>query len=139
MMKKNFSMAVVCCLALCACAFTSCKTDVTGDQIYTIGVSESTSTGSYESYKASGAEKKICDAVAEIASPLGDDGTTYTLNGARKKMDSKVKSAVNKAMDEIEADSNYCALFDISECTVEVKRLGDGGEVVLSRKFKDKQ
>lgn len=138
-MKKKFSMAVVCCLALCAYVFTSCNSDVTGDQIYTIGVSESTSPGSYGSYKASGAEKKICDAVGEIASTFGDDGTTYKLNGKRKKMDKKIQSAVNKAMDEIEADSNYCALFDISECTVEVKRLGDGGEVVLSRKFKDKE
>ena len=138
-MKKKISMAVVCCLALCAYVLTSCNSDVTGDQIYTIGVSESTSTGSYMSYKASGAEKKICDAVGEIASPVGDDGTTYTLNGKRKKMDKKIQSAVNKAMDEIEADSSYCALFDISACTVEVKRLGDGGEVVLSRKFKDKE
>ncbi len=138
-MKKIFSMAAVCCVVLCACVFTSCDSDVTGNQVYTIGVSESTSTGSYTSYKVSGAEKKICDAVGEIASPVGDDGKTYSLNGKRKKMDKKIKSAVNKAMDEIEADSNYCALFDISECTVEVKRLGDGGEVVLSRKFKDKE
>lgn len=137
MMKKIFSMTAVCCMVLCACVFTSCDKDVTGDQAYSIGVSES-SKGSYMSYKLSGAEAKICDAVAKIASPLSDDGTTYVLNGKRKKMDEKVKNAVNAAMDEIEADSTYCSFFDISQVTVEVKRINDD-EVVLSRKFKDKK
>ncbi len=138
-MKKLFSGVAVCCLAMMSFVFTGCETDVTGDQVYSIGVSDDTSTGAYSSYKFSGAEKHICDAMEAISTPLDVSSPTYKLNGARKKMDKKVKAAVNQAMDEINNDSTYWGLFDISETTVEVTRIsGDGKEVVLSRKFEKK-
>ncbi len=138
-MKKVFSMVAVCCLAMMSFVFTGCETDVMGDQVYYIGTSDDTSTGSYTSYKFSGAEKHICDAMEAISTPLDTSSPTYKLNGARKKMDKKVKAAVNQAMDEINNDSTYWGLFDISETTVEVTRIsGDGKEVVLSRKFEKK-
>ena len=132
-------MVAICCLAMMSFVLTGCETDVTGDQVYYIGTSDDTSSGSYMSYKASGAEAKICAAMEAISTPLDTSSPTYKLNGARKKMDKKVKAVVNQAMDEINNDSTYWGIFDISETTVEVTRIsGDGKEVVLSRKFEKK-
>lgn len=130
-------MVAICCLAMVSFVLTGCETDVTGDQVYYIGVSD-TSTASYMSYKASGAEDHICKAMEAISTRVDAGNTAYLLNGARKKMDKKVQAAVNQAIDEIDNDSTYWKIFDISEVTVEVTRIGDNKDVVLSRKFEKK-
>ncbi len=135
-MKKTLFMAAMCCLSMIA--FTGCNNnDVTGDQMYDLGVSEETSTASYMSYKASGAEDKICTALINAGAQQQSGSTTFIINGSRKKMNKKMAAAVNKAMDEFEAQSNYGSLYDLSETTVVLKQVSsENSNVVVSRTFK---
>lgn len=134
-MKKTLFIAAMCCLSMIA--FTGCETDVTGDQMYELGVSEETSTASYMSYKASGAEDKICTALTNAGAQQQSGSTTFIINGARKQMNKKMAAAVNKAMDEFEAESNYGSLYDLSETTVVLKQVSsENSDVVVSRTFK---
>jgi len=139
-MKKVFSMVAICCLAMMSFVFTGCETDVMGDQVYSLSTDEGDATGTYMSYKFCGAEDKICTEIETVAERMDLSSNTFKANGARKKVDKKVKAAVNKAMDAIEADSTYCQTFVISGLTVKLTRIsGDGQEVVFSRTFKEKE
>lgn len=138
-MKKVFSMVAICCLTMLSFVLTGCETDVMGDQMYSLETDEGSAEGTYMSYKLCGAEAKICEEIEKVAPRMDVGSNTFMANGARKKIDKKVKAAANTAMDAIEADSNYCKTIVISGLTVKLIRIsGDGKEEVFSRTFKEK-
>ncbi len=140
-MKKVFSVVAICCLVVTAAVvFTGCAVDVTGDQVYSLDTDEGDSEGTYMSYKLSGTEDKICTELLTVSERMDVSHPTFKANGSRKSIDKKMKAAVNKAMDAVEADSTYCKPLDFSGLTVKLTRIsGDGQEEVFSRTFKARE
>lgn len=138
-MKRFAKWALMCCaIVICSLVMVSCGETVTGDFMYDVTVSESTSTGSYMSYKTY-AESHILEAIKATGAIQTESNATYfLLNGDRNSCDKKVKAAVEKAMNEVEAWEDYdTTAFIIDEVTVVVER-SNGGEkdIIFSRKFK---
>lgn len=133
-MKKVFkSMIMVALATVLSMVVFSCS-ETTGDVLYDITVSDDTSTGSYMSYKASGAEAIILTECEKVGILTDKENTYILVKGVNEKDgDKAIKAAVNKGMDAVEAADNYNKLFDLSETTVVIKR---GESVVFSRTFK---
>lgn len=132
-MKKIFnSMVMVALVAILSVTFPSCE-ETSGDFLYDVTTSADTSTGSYMSYKASGAEATIIAEVAKVGTQTSQEDTYFILNGKEDKCDKAIKAAVDKGMNTVEASDSYNKLFDLSETTVVITKKG---EVIYSRKFK---
>lgn len=133
-MKKIFKMAVMCCLAMVVLTFTACEGENVGQYMYEVTVSDDTSTGSYNSFKAY-AESTVLAAVKETGAFNPTENQYYfVIEGSRKACDKKIVAAVNQGMDKVEAFDDYdSTVFVIDEVTLVVKC---DGEILLSRKFK---
>lgn len=111
----------------------SCEEE-TNQYMYDITVSDDTSTGSYMSYKASGAEATILAEAEKVGIRVDKENTYVLVTGSKEsKCNDAIKKAVNAGMDKVEAEEGYNSVFDLSETTVVVK-LSD--KVVYSRQFK---
>ncbi len=137
-MKTKLKSLFFVCLLLTMGVVTNSCTEETGDYLYDITVSDNTSTASYNSYLASGAQSTIFNSVKKISSQPISESTTVIVSGEKKDCDKKIKAAVNAGMDEVEAKSDYCSFFDISEVTVVIKSGNDNDKIIFSRKFKKK-
>lgn len=120
-------------IAMCV-GFVSCDSDNKSDYLFDVTVSDDTSTASYMSYKASGAESAIFTEVEKVAKSVDSSSTTVIMNGKEKDCINALKSAVNKGMDAVEAKEGYNTFFDLSETTVVIK--DKDNKVVYSRTFK---
>lgn len=132
MRKVLKSMLFACVVMFIGIAFNSC-TEETGDHMYDVTTSSDTSTGSYMSYKASGAESTIFKHVKQVATEVSPSSTYVIINGGKNDCDKKIKAAVNAGMDEVEAGENYGKLFDLTSTTVVIK---ESDKVIFSRTFK---
>ncbi len=136
MKKILMTFAAVLCCAMAASMFTACDVEVTGDFVYSIGVSDDTSSAAYGSYWASGAETTILAEVAKVATKLDVGSDVYMINGRESDCNNKIKAAVDAGMNKVEAQSDYNSFFDISGATVVVKSVNNSNEVIYSRTFK---
>ncbi len=136
MKKILMTLAAVLCCAMATNMFTACDVEVTGDFVYSIGVSDDTSTAAYGSYWASGAEATILAEVAKVATKLDVGSNAYLINGRESDCNNRIKAAVDAGISKVEAQSNYGSVFDLSGVTVVIKSVNNGSEVIYSRMFK---
>ena len=136
MKKILMTLAAVLCCAMAASMFTACDVEVTGDFVYSIGVSDDTSSAAYGSYWASGAETTILAEVAKVATKLDVGSNVYMISGRESDCNKRIKAAVDAGMNKVEAQSDYGSVFDLSGVTVVIKSVNNGSEVIYSRMFK---
>ena len=136
MSKILMTLAAVLCCAMAASMFTACDVEVTGDFVYSIGVSDDTSSAAYGSYWASGAETTILAEVAKVATKLDVGSNVYMISGRESDCNKRIKAAVDAGMNKVEAQSDYGSVFDLSGVTVVIKSVNNGSEVIYSRMFK---
>lgn len=129
MRMKTFIKAML--TAAVVAIATACSAD--GDHMYQVGVSDDTPSESYVAYKASGAEAKIKAEVSKVATAV-DNSDCYIVNGKGGNCDRIITTAVNTAMDEIEAADDYNKRYYLAGVTVVV--LARDNETVLTRTFK---
>ena len=136
MSKILMTLAAVLCCAMAASMFTACDVEVTGDFVYSIGVSDDTSSAAYGSYWASGAETTILAEVGKAATKLDVGSNVYMISGRESDCNKRIKAAVDAGMNKVEAQSDYGSVFDLSGVTVVIKSVNNGSEVIYSRMFK---
>ncbi len=129
------NLFLVCLLVAVGILANSCSEE-TGDYLFDITVSDDTSTASYGSYVVSGAQSTVFKHAKNVGVQPVTPGTMIMVNGEKKECEKKIKAAVNAGMDEVESQSDYCSLFDISDVTVVIK---SSDKVIFSRKFKSKK
>lgn len=118
---KRFIFAT---FALMVLAFTSCQPNVSGDFLYSIMPSSETATGVSMSWQTDPLGEPLIDSQMEKigATQLS---SAWKLSGNKKDCDSRIKNAVDAAMDAAEKDPEYCSFFDFSGMTVVVKCSAD--------------
>lgn len=129
MRMKTFIRAMLA-VAVVAIAM-ACSADA--DHMYKVGVSADTASESYVAYKASGAEAKVQAEVGKVATQI-DNSDFFVVNGKSGNCDNIITTAVNTAMDEIEAATDYNKHYYLSGVTVVVMARDD--EAILTRTFK---
>ena len=110
-MKKVFCIATACCmLAVVAALFTSCGQQSESEYLYTVsavapsGDPDDAVLNNYAVFAYPTIEKKI----NEVAKRKIEEGTAYfTMYGTRSKCDKNAMTAINAAMDELEAAEGY--------------------------------
>ena len=90
-------------------AFTACETTMS-DCIYSLTPLDS-STGSYVSYNASGAEDILGKCLAETATPAGVGYMSFVKKGEVKESDKAMKTAFEKGIKQIEGADDYNSFF----------------------------
>lgn len=118
---------------VCLMAFTACEPNESGTFIYSLTPAENSGTGSYMSYKTSGAEDTMDKNLSETATPLSVGYMSYQKTGELKDCDRAMKAAFEKGVNEIEGAADYNSFFILSGFTIQLTRsdLEDSSKTVV--------
>lgn len=107
---------------VCMMMFTSCEPAVSGTFTYSLTPAEGASTGSYMSYKTSGAEDTMAKCLGETATPLTIGYMSFQKTGELKDCDKAMQAAFEKGINQIEGADDYNSLFFLTDLTIQLTR-----------------
>lgn len=133
---KKLLFSFIAALAL-VCCFTSCETVGSGDILYEVTLSESSTELSmnFDAFYYG----KVADALVNAGFTMPfEDSRVFYMNGMEKSCDKKFKSVMNKAMDSIEGESDYNKVIQMSGAVLQGYRIDDDDKetLVFERTFK---
>ena len=127
MRTKLYYVFLALCVSLCALGITSCDIyDGPGANVYTIGLTGSSSHGNYLAFKAD-----VQTIESAVVAEFG--GLSFEIQGKSDSADKEVKNRFEKAMQNVTLKGGWkgYVIYDVTKYTTS----GSGSKDIASKKF----